>query len=184
MATPLITVADVEARIGRPLSEAESARIDALIADASAEIRGYTGQTITPATSTVTLPVLGGRVSLPQRPVTAVEAVNGHPVDEDDVVGPTLHGLWGQYATVTYRHGYDEVPGDLVAVAVAMVLRGMSTDLVGPMKSRETIGDYSYGLPESALARRVVVDRTDQATLDRYRLPQIGAVWLSEARHP
>ncbi len=179
MATPLVTSQDIEARLGRPLSEHESARVEALIADASAEVRAYTGQLITSATSTVTLPVTGGRVVLPQRPVNAVVSVDGEPVDEPDLVGATLRGMYGCEATVTYEHGYAEVPGDIVSVVAAMVLRGLSTDLVGPMKSRESIGEYSYGIPESALARRVVVDRTDRSTLDRYRTPDIGVAWLS-----
>lgn len=179
MPAPLVTSQDIEARLGRPLSEDEAARVDGLIADASAEVRAYTGQNFTLGTSTVTLPVNHGRVSLPQRPVIAVEAINGEPVDDVDLVGSTLRNVWGCSVTVTYRHGYDEVPGDIVAVVAAMVLRGFSTDLIGPMKSREQIGDYSYGIPESALARRVVVDRTDRSTLDRYRTPDIGALWLS-----
>lgn len=179
MAEPLITSQDVASRLGRPLTESELARVEALIADASAEIRAYTGQTITPGTSTVTLPVLNRRVILPQRPVTAVLTVDGEPVNDPDVVGPVLRGMWGCEATVTYEHGYASVPDDIKAVTVAMVLRGLSTDLIGPMKSRESIGEYSYGIPESALARRVVVDRTDRSTLDRYRTPDIGAVWLA-----
>lgn len=179
MATPLVTSQDIAARLGRPLSEAETARVDALIADASAEVRAYTGQLITAGTSTVTLPVVGGRVNLPQRPVVGVLAINGEPVDEPDLVGATLRGLYGCEVTVSYEHGYAEVPDDIVSVVAAMVLRGLATQPGAPLYSRESIGEYSYGLPESALARRVIVDRTDRETLDRYRLPDVGTVWVS-----
>lgn len=179
MAVPLISSQDIEARLGRPLTAAETARVDALIADASAEVRAYTGQLITVGTSTVTLPVVGGRVTLPQRPVNAVAAIDGEPVDEPDLVGATLRGLSGCEVTVTYQHGYDQVPDDIVSVVAAMVLRGLATSPAAPLYSRESIGEYSYGLPESALARRVIVDRTDRATLDRYRTPDVGVAWLS-----
>lgn len=178
MATPLVTSQDIAARLGRPLSDTEAARVDALIADASAEVRAYTGQLITAGESTVTLPVVGGRANLPQRPVADVTAINGEPV-EPDFVGATLRGLYGCEVTVTYSHGYSEVPGDIVSVVAAMVLRGLATSPSAPLYSRETIGEYSYGLPESAIARRVIVDRTDRATLDRYRTPDIGTVWVS-----
>lgn len=179
MSVPLITSQDIETRLGRPLSDAEMVRVDALIADASAEVRAYTGQLVTAGTSTVTLPVVGGRVTLPQRPVNAVVAVDGDPVTEPDIVGPTLRGLWACEVTVTYEHGYDQVPDDIVSVVAAMVLRGLATSPAGPLYSRESIGEYSYGLPESALARRVIVDRTDRDTLDRYRTPDVGVAWLS-----
>ena len=179
MATPLVTSQDIADRLGRPLSEAETARVDALIADASAEVRAYTGQLITAGTSTVTLPVTSGRVNLPQRPVVDVLAINGEPVDDPDLAGPVLRGVYGCEVTVTYQHGYDEVPGDIVSVVAAMVLRGLATQPGAPLYSRETIGEYSYGLPETALARRVIVDRTDRSTLDRYRTPDIGSLWVA-----
>jgi len=175
----LITSQDIEARLGRPLTTDEAARVEALITDASAEVRGYTGQHITRGTSTVTLPVQGGRVQLPQRPVVDVLSVNGEPVDEPDLVGPVLRGVYGCEVTITYTHGYDQTPDDIRSVVAAMVLRGLATSPAAPLYSRETIGEYSYGLPESAIARRVIVDRTDRAVLDRYRVPDVGVLWVS-----
>ena len=49
---PLFTVDDVEARLGRDLTAAETARSDGLIADVSAAVRARTGQQLTEATST------------------------------------------------------------------------------------------------------------------------------------
>lgn len=179
MADPLITSQDVADRLGRPLTPDETSRVNALIRDASAEVRNYTGQLITTGRSTVTLPVTGGSVWLPQTPVVGIVAVNGNSVDDPDLVGNRLRELYGCTVTVTYDHGYAEVPDDIVAVVSAMVIRAMATDPATPMYSREQIGEYSYGLPESALARRVIVDRTDRSTLDRYRAPEITSIWLA-----
>ena len=72
----LATSADLEARLGRDLTDAEATRVDALLADASAMIRAYTGQTFALVEDDeVTLRGSGGTIRLPQRPVTAVASV-------------------------------------------------------------------------------------------------------------
>ncbi|WP_049566871.1 hypothetical protein [Streptomyces sp. SBT349] len=73
---PLATVEDLEARLGRELTPEEAARADALLADASALLRAYTGQdfTLTVGDEIVLRPV-GVTIRLPQRPVQAVTTV-------------------------------------------------------------------------------------------------------------
>lgn len=72
----LATQADLEARLGRPLTTAEQARADALLDDASALIRAYTGQEFTlHENDVITLRPVGTVLRLPQRPVTAVTQV-------------------------------------------------------------------------------------------------------------
>src|SRR5690606_36466189 len=73
---PLATVEDLEARLGRELTSEEAARANALLADASALIRGWTRQDFTLTLGDViTLRPVGTVVRLPQRPVQAVTAV-------------------------------------------------------------------------------------------------------------
>ncbi|MFC4335209.1 hypothetical protein [Salininema proteolyticum] len=74
--TALATVADLEARLGRPLDATEAARAEVLLADASALIRSYTRKTFTRAVGdVVTRRPLGDTIRLTQRPVTAINSV-------------------------------------------------------------------------------------------------------------
>ena len=145
---------DLVARLGRDVTCEEDARIEALLADASALVRAYTGQSFEEtAGAQVTLRAQGGLIRLPQRPVTAVTSVvaiggNGAP----DL---TLTDWWwdgldliriggGEYVInlpekwwdsedgypgtfrVTYSHGYASPPADVVAVVCGMVLRTLT----------------------------------------------------------
>ncbi|MEU6204589.1 hypothetical protein ABZ814_13490 [Micromonospora musae] len=93
--SPYAADADLEARIGRSLTEAEAARAAALIADASALIRGYTRQDFTfYADDVLVLRPVGSHLRLPQRPVaavTAVVALSGTEAIPDWTVPP---GCW------------------------------------------------------------------------------------------
>src|SRR5688500_2155419 len=83
----LATVEDVECRSGRTLTDAERDRLDCLLADASAAVRAYTGQQFTLATTPARLKVKGGKVRLPQSPVSAV-------TDVDSVTATALAFTW------------------------------------------------------------------------------------------
>lgn len=168
---PLATVADLEDRA--TLTDAQRARADALLRDASARIRGYCKQTfdLTLADEVVLRPV-GTILRLPQRPVLAVAQIEqiGAAGTADRVMsasewawdGVDKIELWpdphryngvvpgtGYYAD-TYRprydHGYAVTPDSLVALTCDMVLRVLlATTQVAGMRS-ETIGSYSYSL--------------------------------------
>lgn len=75
MADPLATPADIEQRLGRSLSSVDTGRVEALLTDVSAAVRGYTRRQFTSGTSTVRLRARGGQIRLPQRPVTSVTSV-------------------------------------------------------------------------------------------------------------
>lgn len=188
MATPLATVGDLEGRLGRTFDVAETARATLLLQDASAAVRGYTGQQFTEATTTVRVKPRKGLVRLPQRPVTAVTAVedtNGNAVLHtwrgDDTVSvsgntpdtwawePWRNGLTS--VDVTYTHGYDEVPDDIIAVVCQIAGRAMghAADTTG-MQS-ETIGEYSYSVGAAAAAGGLGLLNDERAVLDRYRRP-------------
>lgn len=92
---PLATTADLEARLGRPLLPEEEARVQALLADASALVRAWTRQQFTLETGDVAiLRPIGTIVRLPQRPVQAVSgvvAIGGSPAIPDITLPP---GAW------------------------------------------------------------------------------------------
>lgn len=183
---PLVTTADLEARLGRSLTAAELLRVDALISDASASVRGYIGQDITAGTSTDRLKVRSRFVLLPQRPVTAVSTVvdtDANAVtfewDGNDrvTVSAQVFDSWAfepyrfglQYVDVTYDHGYALVPDDIIGVVSGIVLRSFtqSPDEAGIVS--ETIDEYTYRLGSAAAAGGFGFLQDERNVLDRYR---------------
>lgn len=192
----LASQADIEARIGRDLTDEEAARIRALLDDASALVRGYTGQSFELVEDeTVTLPATGGRITLPGRPVNAVAsvvAVGGSPALPSftvadwafDGIGTIKLGdgaavinlpeVWwdddgypGTYE-VTYSHGYATVPPDVLSVVCGMITRVFQN----PANLRsETVGSYSvtYTIPATGEALGINLSRYEKQILDRYR---------------
>jgi len=177
---PLATVADLEARYGT-LTDDQRARADALLADASAKIRVYTGQNFDLTLGDViTLRPVGTTVRLPQRPVRAVHqvvAVGGTSSIPDitlpsgawtwdgiDLVDvwPTntgwilnlpevwLEGYPPDTYRITYDHGYDTTPDDVIAVCCSMALRVLTSPTQVEGLQSERIGQYSYQYGQGA----------------------------------
>lgn len=141
----LAIASDVEAGLGRSLTTEEAVRVEPILAKASALFRRRSGQDFTTGTSTVRLKVNGGKVYLPQHPVTAVTTVT--TVINNDVAFAVEYTRLGQWLTVwsgltvfptypvyaretlasdvfvdvTYDHGGD-VP-DLVVLCIADIAR-------------------------------------------------------------
>jgi hypothetical protein len=152
------TAADVEARLGRDLTDDETARMAVLLEDATDLIRSVTGQVLYPAGSeTVRLEATNRVVYyFPQAPVTAVASV----VDSDGLTvtadytwtadGRLWRSLsWGRRrgdVTVTYSYGYATVPDPLVRLCSRLAV-SMLTQPVGAAVKSESIGSYSvtYG---------------------------------------
>lgn len=199
MAVPLATPEDIHDRIGRDLTQAELIRLPALLADASAAVRNYTGASFTQATSSVKLRVRNGRVRLPQRPVTAITTVKG--LNLDGTVGAAIAGWrwdgyqelsvgapsliangpwypWDRYWSleVTYTHGYPSVPGDVRAVVCSIALRalGRKPDEAGLMS--ESIDGYSYQVGSAGAAGPLGMLPDEHAALDVYR-QTAGVTW-------
>ena len=190
----LACVSDVEIRLGRTFTSDEASRVQVLLDDASALVRRYTRQDFTPAaTDTIVLRESAGVVRLPKRPVTAVSSVvlvglNGVP--DISIVGWGWDGLdvvdvsgwdcvmvnlpeWVQDRSwlpstyrVTYTHGYDEVPADIVAVVCGMVGRTMSAPSTSSGITSETIGSYSYRTSEPGMGVTVTLTSADKELLD------------------
>lgn len=196
MAT-LATKADLVARLGRDFTCEEDGRLDALLADASALVRAYTGQDFTETDDAqATMRAQAGLIRLPQRPVTGVSSVVA--IGGNGVPDLTLTDWWwdgldlirigaGEYVInlpeqwwddedgypgtfrVTYSYGYATPPADVVAVVCGMVLRTLTAPTsVGGVTS-ETIGPYSYRLESAGVGTAVSLGDMERKTLSRYR---------------
>ena len=194
----LATPRDLQDRLGRPLTDAEAARAQALLTDASAMVRAYTGQTFTLATGAQVLRAQAGIVRLPQRPVIAVSSVvatGGSDVPDLPVVGWVFDGIdqvqlgdggcvinlpeswWDDDGfpdtyRITYSHGYATSPADVVAVVCAMVLRTLTAPTTQGGITSETIGSYSYSLKTADTGIAVSLGQPERQALARYRRPE------------
>lgn len=195
---PLATVTDIEARLGRPLTTAEQARVAALLADASGKVRDYTGQAFTIVTDdTVKLRAQQGEIRLPQRPVLSVSSVTavgaggapdlvvvGWQWDGLDIIrtistSPVINlpELWyedeaeaypGTYRIV-YSHGGGSTPAGVLAVVAAMVMRTLTAPTMAAGLTGETIGPYSYRTDGSGVGTAVILTDDDRRALKQYR---------------
>lgn len=192
----LATVADLATMLGRTFTPAQEAQAQALLDQASSIVRAYLRQDITRATTTDTFTMrwsdrqhLGapfdcarhGQVTLPQRPVETVTSVkvNGTVTQDWWLEGNELFvrtvpwlGPPGAHqapqVTVTYTHGWAEVPGDIAAI----VLQAANRVIVNPSQLRsETVGGESvtYLQPNGGEALGVLLSKLEQKVLDRYR---------------
>lgn len=172
----LATVSDVQARLTRSIETGETARVRALIDDASAAVCTESGQDVVRASTTARLGVRNVNreliVTLPQRPVNSVASVvdvNGNAITyvwdgatrlllygrTDVVYTDTLdHTL--RYVDVTYNHGYDStndprnVLGTVAGVVANVVARAFGTPAEETGKTAESIGGYSYQIGSGA----------------------------------
>jgi hypothetical protein len=179
----LATVSQLQARLSTDIADVN--RANQLLADASAAVRSYTGQQFTQATTTDRFKVKRGKVKLPQRPVTAVTAVediNGNTLlfewlGSDRVrVQPNLDTFsfvpWQngvEYVDVTYTHGYATVPDDIVMVVCQIAGRAYGTSADQSATSSESIGSYSYSTGGAAASGAAGMLAGERAILDRYR---------------
>ncbi|MFJ7176408.1 hypothetical protein ACIQXA_08370 [Streptomyces massasporeus] len=186
----LATVADLATLLGRTFTDAQELQAQALLDQASSVVRSYVRQDITRATTTDSFtmrradPVLhrcAGAVTLPQRPVVDIDSVKVNGVETVDwwQDGNDLllrSAAWGgppaahraPQVTVTYTHGWDEVPGDIRAI----VLQAANRVIVNPSGIRsEAVGGESvtYLIPAVGEYLGVLLSRTEQKVLDRYR---------------
>lgn len=186
----LATVADLATLLGRTFTAEQEQQAQALLDQASSVVRAYVRQDITKATTTDTFTMRrldplrdgsAGAVTLPQRPVesiTTVEVGGAETVywwlEQNELrLRPVV---WYQppaaheapQVTVTYTHGWDPVPGDIQAI----VMQAANRVLVNPSQIRsETVGGESvtYLIPATGEALGVLLSRTEQKVLDRYR---------------
>lgn len=200
---PLATPDDVEDRLGRDLSTDEQRRTSALLVDASAVVRAYVRRDFTLAESTVRLRPRGNKVLLPQRPVVQVLSVRsvlgfgptefstplpawshvaGHELyllDRTLIVNaPTLdagdENLWVE---VTYTHGYETIPEDIISVVANLVVRNLTVPS-GGMVDLETVGPYSVRYSTFTSGGPLALSTADRDVLNRYRTTSAQTIEL------
>ena len=186
----LATVADLATLLGRTFTPQQEQQAQALLDQASSVVRAYLRQDVTLATTTDTFTMrrvdplrhgCAGAVTLPQRPIGAVTDVEINGVatvhwwlEQNELL--LRPGSWAHppaahqppQVTVTYTHGWDPVPGDIQAI----VMQAVNRVLVNPSQVRsETVGGESviYLIPTTGEALGVLLSRTEQRVLNRYR---------------
>jgi hypothetical protein len=188
MTLPLASLDDFVVRLGRPIADGEEQRIRRLLDDASADVRSFTGQTITPAITTQRSRLAwgNGTIRLWQRPVTGVQAVawaDGTVVDEAawrwdglDLVELAAgtpfdagYAPWAGVVDVTYSHGYAVVPADLVAVTAQKALRAFGVKPEDSGMTSESISGYSYSTGGAAASGGVGKLADEREVLLRYK---------------
>lgn len=177
----LASRSDLEARLGRALAGDDATRADALLDDASAAVRAYTGQTFEAGSSTVRVRARGRSVRLAQRPVTAVSAVkdvDGNDVGFDWYAGSTFTidaAPLGGWLDVTYDHG-GAIPDVVKAVVCQVAGRAFGSKAEQAGYTSESVGGYSYAVGTAAAAGPLGLLDDERRALDPYRVVGTSAV--------
>lgn len=187
----LASTEDVQAALGRDLTPEELTKADAVLTKSSALFRLYSGQHFTPSTSDVWLTVHGGRVHLPQHPVTRVHSVlnaDGFPVAHA-LTGSTLlvQDVTAGQIRVAYSHGSADVPTlvrSTIADIVQKVLTIPEAAQAGVQQKTETTGPFSetYTYAAWALGGQASFSPDDRRIAESYRLRTAGTIRVSPIR--
>lgn len=196
---PLANVQDVTDRLGRLLTDVEQTRVNALLGDASAQVRRYCRKDfLFHSGDVLNIPGDGSTIKLPYRPVvqvTDVIAISGRPdipdipvswwvfngVDEISIAESSASGVvnlpeaWYDYGAfpgtyqVTYDHGYSEVPAEVEMVVANAVIAVLLAPTMAAGVIGETVGAYSYRLERSGGGISVALSQGDLSSLNDYR---------------
>lgn len=186
----LAVKADVVLVLGRALTTEESNRADAVLLKASALFRREARQTFTPDRTSPRLCVIGGRVYLPERPVTEVHSVTDDL--EVTITSWSRKDQWlvvdgyasDEFLTVDYSHGATEVP-DLVRLTVAEVAMKVLT--IGPAArvgaESESTGPFSITYATWARGGQTALAPEDKAVARSFR-PRVPKIHLTVPSTP
>lgn len=174
----LASVADLETRLGHPVANATQA--DAVLDDVSAAVRAYTGQLFSRLVTTDRLTVRKGLVRLPQRPVNSVDEVqlsDGTTVTFEWQTGAESLCVAGWETScsrvsavlVTYDHGYDTIPQDVVAVVCNVSNRVLGTDPTSGAVASRSITNYQETFGPVGASGSTGLFSSESTVLDRYR---------------
>jgi hypothetical protein len=170
----LATTADVEARLGRPLTTAELPKAQAWLNDASAIFTQRAVQQFIPGESKVRLFPRDGIVRLVQRPVVEIVSVKDLDGVEIDFTYDGFQSIYdlGSYTPVIveYEHGSDEVPADVVACVAGMVVRTLSIapDAASGV-TQQAVGPFSQSYAAWAVGGQVMMSPADEKIANAYR---------------
>lgn len=170
-------------------------RTTSLLADASAVVRSFSKQQFTVSQTTEKIRPIGYRVRLPQRPVVTVDGLSLLLLN--NVVPQPFPGWWWdgsdevwlvtgdqvinlaeelQFALrwqtpiclVTYTHGYDIVPDDVIAVVCSMVTRALGAPGMGGVV-QEGAGQFTYRISDVAAQGVVALNQAEREILKQYQ---------------
>ena len=184
---PLATPAQLGNYLQQDISDTDPVAIQ-LLAEASAVIRRYLDQTVTPVAGDVEeCTPLSGKVFLKEVPVKAVSLVEIYDWQTGwSTVDPTAYKASLKRGTitpnphafvqwpcgedswrVTYDHGYDEVPDDIQGVAVSLAARFYATP-AGVDMERTGQRQIKYSLTADDLTA------IERLTLDSIRIVRVA----------
>jgi len=170
----LATIADVEARLGRELTEVEEGKATAWLDDASAMFVQRSVQKFEPGESTVRLFPRDGIVRLVQRPVieiVTVKDIDGVELEFTFDGHQSIYEL-GTYGPVivNYEHGSEDIPKDVVAVVAGMVVRTLLVpDDAAAGIQQQAVGPFSQSYATWAVGRQVLMSPSDIEVANYYR---------------
>ena len=170
----LATIADVEARLGRSLTVAETSQATAWLSDASAMFVQRAVQKFEVSESTVRLFPRDGVVRLVQRPVIEINSVTDIDGVELDYTYDGFQSIYelGSYSPVivNYDHGSDTIPDDVVAVVAGMVVRTLliPADAAAGIQ-QQSVGPFSQSYANWAVGRQVLMSPADIEVANYYR---------------
>jgi hypothetical protein len=170
----LATIADVEARLGRTLTNPEKAQANAWLEDASSIFIQRAVQKFEVGESTVRLFPRDGVVRLVQRPVIEVIEVTDIDGVEIEFTFDGHQSLYelGSYSPVivNYEHGSANIPADVVAVVAGMVVRTLliPADAAAGIQ-QQAVGPFSQSYASWAVGRQVLMSPSDIEVANYYR---------------
>lgn len=188
MSAPLVDIEDIEAALGRTLSDEEKPRALFVADKLSAAFRQRARQTFAVETYVHRLKVDGGGRVFPTRaPLVEVLAVftdEGAPVAYEKRHGHIFVQAWcSDFVVVTYTAGLTEVPVAVRLQLADSARRIMSIDDAaahGATQATETTGPFTQTRQYAtwAVGGQALLSPDDQALADSYRPRRAGHVWV------
>jgi hypothetical protein len=194
MPDPLATVADFEDRLGRAVSdEDERLRLEALLRDASAAVRAYTGRQWLTGTVTTSFRPRSDWVKVPNvdtitsvvNPATSLAVPYQYDGVDRLYIWPALYRNaldydWaGMPGTVVVTYVADDpAPDAVIAVVCQMAARAFGLSPLDSGHQQESIAGYSYSVGTAAAAGAVGMLQGERDILDLYRVAG-GTIWVN-----
>jgi hypothetical protein len=188
MPVPLVNVEDIEAALGRPLTDSESARATFIANKLSEAFKERARQTFTVKQYTHRLKVdAGGRVVPTRAPLVSVVAVT---TDDGQAIPYNVRRGFIQVASpatefvvVTYTAGLDRVPTAVrlqLADSVRRILLIPDAAAQGATQMTETTGPFTQTRQYAtwAVGGQALLSPDDQALADSFRPRRAGHVWV------
>ena len=191
MSAPLVDLEDIEAALGRTLSDEEKPRALFVADKLSEAFRRRARQTFTVETYVHRLKVdAGGRVFPTRAPLVEVLAVftdEGAPVKYAQRHGHIyVQVRCSDFVVVTYTAGLTEVPAAVrlqLADSVRRILLIPDAAAQGVTQATDTTGPFTQSRQYAAWAvgGQALLSPDDQALADSYRPRRAGHVWMMGA---